>query len=631
MHVSKSTVVILVALSALVVLSSIPYIQTLHFDFVNFDDDLYVFSNEMVMRGLTAGTAVWAFTTLYTGIWHPLTWLIHLLDISLFGLWAGGHHLVNVLIHAANVALLFMLFRAMAVNVWRSAFIAAMFALHPINAESVAWVSESKGLLCTFFYLLAMWFYVPYSKNPSFKRYLPVFVSFAFALMAKPMAITLPFVLLLVDYWPLRRVNRKSELPELSKLQETSVKPEISKLPEVSALPDISGRLATLESSEASGAYKIEEPAGKPASSGKGPAFLLMEKIPLAVLSVADSVVTYYAQKAWNADETFNVLSLKLRIANVFLAYLRYLSKAFYPANMEFFYPMPESFPAWQVISSVAIVLIVSSLALMMARRRPYLFTGWFWFIATLTPVIGLVQVGTRAMADRYAYLPFIGLFTIISLAIPATKIPVFTPYACNEPPCLKFWSMKFWGLKPLKKSATLTLIASVTVSVAILITLAILSTKQAGYWKNSFELFSHATDVDESNYVAFYNLGTACAMQGRNDEAIGYYEKAVAAKPDYTLPYLNMGALFLNQKRLQEASHYFEKALETDHNEYRAYYGLASISMTMGRVDDAIRYLEETLKANPDFEPARRGLAEAKERLNRPEETQSSPSPQSP
>ncbi|MBF0565829.1 MAG: tetratricopeptide repeat protein [Nitrospirae bacterium] len=575
LHLSESTVVTLVVLLALVVLSSIPYLQTLRFDFVNYDDDIYLFSNEMVVRGLTADTAIRAFTTLYTGNWHPLTWLIHLAGVSLFGLWAGGHHLINVLLHAANVALLFLLFRAMAVNVWRSAFIAALFALHPMNAESVAWVSESKGLLCTFFYLLAMWFYVPYSKKPSFNGYLPVFVSFAFALMAKPMAITLPFVLLLVDYWPLRRVNRKSETPEL---------PVISVISGVSESPGVS---------YAPGAYRTGEPAEEPVSGGKGLVFLLMEKVPLAALSVADSIVTYYAQKAWNADSAFNVLPLKLRIANAFLSYAKYVGKAFYPSGMEFFYPMPGSFPAWKVISSVAAISIISSLALITARRRPYLFTGWFWFIATLTPVLGIVQVGTQAMADRYAYLPFIGLFTIISFAIPAF---------------------------PPKKSAALTLKVSVAASVAILIILAMLSTKQAGYWKNSFELFSHATDVDEGNYVAFYNLGTASAMQGMNDDAIGYYEKAVAAKPDYTLPYLNMGSLFLNQKRLQEATHYFEKALEADHGEYRAYYGLASISMAMGREDDAIRYFEEVLKANPDFEPARRGLAEVKERLKRPE-----------
>jgi protein O-mannosyl-transferase len=340
------------------------YNPIIHNQFIDFDDSSYILKNSWVQGGLTWDTVKWSFTTFRDGNWHPVTWLSHALDCQIFRLNPAGHHYTNLLLHAANAVLLFLLLRQATGLTWPSLVVGALFALHPVNVESVAWAAERKNVLSMLFFLLALHAYDRYARTGKRSLYLAVNIFLALGLMAKPQIVTLPFVLLLWDYWPLQRLGARS-------------------------------------AADGSSA----------ASTPRSFRYLVWEKLPLFILAAADSVVTMLAQRAGNTVRTFTEVPVTARLENVFVSYVRYLGKAFWPSRLAAMYPRPaNSLPAWQVVGAVALLLLISALALRWRDRR-YLPVGWFWFLGTLVPMIGIITVGEQTMADRYAYLPFIGLF----------------------------------------------------------------------------------------------------------------------------------------------------------------------------------------------------------------------------
>jgi protein O-mannosyl-transferase len=402
--------------------------------FVNYDDDRYVTENAHVRQGLTADTFTWALTSTEQANWHPLTWISHALDVTLFRLNPAGHHFTSVLLHAVNVILLFLLLMWATSRLGPSLFVAALFAVHPMNVESVAWVAERKNVLCTLFFFLTLWAYGWYARKPGWQRYLAVVALFAAGLAAKPMVITLPFVLLLLDYWPLARVRGASAHPD----------------------------------------------AGEPAFPWSR---LIFEKLPLLVLSAASAVITVQAQQAGGAVRTTLEFSFGVRIANAIYAYAMYLWKMVWPARLAPLYPHPgDSLAAWRVLIAAAVLLSVSALAWRW-RARGYLIVGWLWFLGTLVPVIGLVQVGEAAMADRYAYIPLIGIFVMIA-----------------------------FGVGDWANQKKLTVWAAVA-GAATLVALALATHQQIGFWQSNEDLWSHTLAITQNNFVAENNLAGAMIL----------------------------------------------------------------------------------------------------------------------
>ena len=357
-HAVLLIVILLVAITLAV------YLPILRHDFTNFDDDSYITENRHIQSGITKDSIIWAFTSSYASNWHPLTWISHMLDYRLFGPKPMGHHAVNLLFHTLNTLLLLFILKRMTKSVWKSAFVAALFAIHPLHVESVAWAAERKDVLSTFFWMLTMWAYVVYAERPRLKWYFVAVLFFGLGLMSKPTLVTLPFVLLLLDYWPL-------------------------------------GRFA--------------------GDQKKGPGWrLILEKMPLFAMSAASSVITYYAQQSSKAVISIDRLPLTIRAANALVAYVTYIGKMFWPRNLAIFYPHPgNTIPEWQVVGAFVLLACVTILALGLGRRYPYLPVGWLWYLGTLGPMIGLVQVGEQAVADRYTYLSYIGLFIMLAWGIP--------------------------------------------------------------------------------------------------------------------------------------------------------------------------------------------------------------------
>lgn len=337
-------------------------------EFVYYDDDIYVSQNRHIQSGLTSQSIAWAFTATHASNWHPLTWLSHMLDYELFGLDSGRHHLTNVFFHIANTLLLFIVLRGMTGESRRSGFVAALFALHPLHVESVAWLSERKDVLSTFFWMLTMWSYAKYAERPSAGRYAPIVAFFILGILSKPMIVTLPFVLVLLDYWPLRRIQ----------------------------LDDAGGSWRSLVDFR-----------------------LILEKTPLFALAAASSIVTFIAQRAGGSVKSLVHFPLDVRVANALVSYFAYIGKMFYPFHLAVLYPHPGRPPLWQIAGAGALFISISALAVRGFRRHTNVSVGWFWYVGTLVPVIGFVQVGNQAMADRYTYIPFIGIFVIIAWGVP--------------------------------------------------------------------------------------------------------------------------------------------------------------------------------------------------------------------
>lgn len=429
------------------------YNPIIHNQFIDFDDSAYILKNPQVQSGLTWETVKSSFTTFREGNWHPLTWLSHALDCQLFHRNPAGHHYINLLLHAANALLLFLLLRQATGLTWSSLVVAALFALHPVNVESVAWAAERKNVLSTLFFLLALYAYDRYARTGRRSLYLLVAILFVLGLMAKPQIVTLPFALLLWDYWPLQRMGAA---------------------PSAASSPT--------------------------ASTTRSFRFLVLEKWPLFLLAAADSIVTVAAQRAGNAVRTVTEVSLSARIENVFVSYVRYIGKFIWPSRLAPMYPRPgNSLPAWEVLGAAALLLILSVLVLRWRDRR-YLPVGWFWFLGTLVPMIGFITVGEQAMADRYAYIPFIGLFVAA-----------------------------VWTLDALASKLRIPSVWRAAAALVVVSILGCLTYRQVAYWRDDETLWRYTLSVTEGNYMAHDNLARALAKQGRSDEAVVHFQAATA------------------------------------------------------------------------------------------------------
>jgi tetratricopeptide (TPR) repeat protein len=503
--------------------------QTLHHKFVNYDDDVYVYENPMVIQGLTWHGAVWAFTHKHDVNWHPLTTLSHMLDCQIDGLHPGGHHLTNVLLHMAAVILLFLMLRDLTGAFWRSAFVAAVFAIHPLRVESVAWVAERKDVLSGVFFMLTLWAYTRYARRPKTGNYLAVLFLFALGLMSKPMLVTLPFVLLLLDYWPLHRVP--------------------------------------------------------------GWRRLILEKVPFLILAIAACVVTVLVQQ--EAIKSFQALSFPWRIANALVSYAAYIGQMFWPAGLAVIYPHPGShLPVWEIGLSVLVLVVVTAAVLAGWGQRPYLLVGWLWYLGMLVPVIGLMQVGDQARADRYTYLPQIGLYMAMA-----------------------------WGVVELCGSWRYLRVVLGSAAGVIVVVLMAAAYIQTGYWADSTSLWTHTLACTSGNYVAHNNLGIALADQGKLPEAIEHYKQALQFKPNFTDATLDLGIALAQQGKMQEATRYLWKAVRLKPQEPKEHCNLGNALAEQGQYPEAIQQYQEALRLKPDYAHAANNLAGALETVGRLDE----------
>jgi tetratricopeptide (TPR) repeat protein len=524
----------------LLIATLIVYSQAKNYEFVDYDDDLYLTENVRVKKGLSVDNILWAFKTTTVSNWHPITWLSHMLDIELYGLNPGAHHQTNVIFHLFNALLLFLILRKMTGGLWQSGFVAALFALHPLHVESVAWVSERKDVLSTFFWLLTMFSYARYAAHPGVGRYLPVVGFFILGLMAKPMLVTLPFVLLLLDYWPLRRIQSN---PAGGGIGFTKKQ-----------LPGL---------------------------------FLIWEKIPLFLLALASSVVTYMVQKKGGAVGSMEIYPFTARVANALVSYVKYLGKMIWPAKMAAFYPHPSVLPIWQVVGAGVLLGLITFVAIRSFRQRPWFIVGWLWFLGTLVPVIGLVQVGLQAMADRYTYIPLIGVFIIVAWGVPGL--------------------LPKWRHKERLLGLTAT---------AVLIALSITSWTQIQYWKNSHALFKHALDVTENNYLAHNAFGNALKEEGKGNEAIRHYLSALEMKPDYAAPHYSIGHTLATQGKYDDAINHFQKALQIKPDYAAVHDNLGYVLTQQGKVAEAIFHYLEAVRLKPDDAAVHNRLGLAMEKV---------------
>ena len=504
------------------------YSQVQDHEFINYDDDKYVTNNEYVKAGFTRDSVGWALTTSYNSNWHPMTWLSHMLDAQLFGPNSKGHHLTNLLFHIANVLLLFLVLLRMTGALWQSGFVAALFALHPLNVESVAWVAERKNVLSTFFWLLTMWAYIRYAQKTNLKRYSLVILFFAMGLMSKPMLVTLPFVLLLLDYWPLRRL-------------QSDRRTAISRL--------------------------------------------VYEKIPLLVLVAGSVVTTLTVQKMGGALGSLNAFPIQERVINALVSYWLYLQKMIWPGGLAIFYAHPENtLSVWKGLATAALLALVTTAAIRLARRAPYFAVGWFWYLGTLIPVIQLVQTGSIAMADRYAYVPLIGIFIIIAWGLPEL--------------------LAKWRLR----SRILTIAAGIWIS-----TLMLMTWNQVSHWKNSITIFSHAIEVTDIEYpdflLAHNNLANALLAEGRTGKAISHYKMAINLMPDYAVNHNHLANALFAEQKTEEAISHFKMAIELMPDYAIAHNNLGTVLLAEQKTEEAISHYKTAVKLLPDYATAHYNL----------------------
>jgi tetratricopeptide (TPR) repeat protein len=588
---------------ALLFLTLAIYWPVLRFDFVNYDDDKYVTANPHVLAGLTKQSVAWAFQTTDANFWHPITWLSHALDCQLYGTKPAGHHLTNLGLHLANTLLLFLLFKRMTGTLWRSAFVAVLFATHPLHVESVAWVAERKDVLSAFFGLLCLWAYVAYvsggkaeaageesqirdAKSEVRKRraadrkqqsdsggkssrgggrgpgnsvtqhaarstpssalhplssfaYLSALALFALSLMSKPMLVTLPFLLLLLDYWPLRRFEQDTQHSKLNTLWSR-----------------------------------------------------VWEKLPFFALAIVSGLLAVWAQERGGSLMPLESLSLSSRLANAFVSYARYLGKTSWPVDLAVPYPLRTAWPVWAVAGAALLVAGASLIAIRFARRSPWLFTGWFWFLGTLVPVIGLVQVGNYSLADRFTYLPSVGLFVVGAWALYQLSVR---------------WPRR---RRPLALLG-LFLVGACCWRAAV----------QVRYWKNSETLFAHAVSITRDNYIACNNLGAALDRSGQAEAAMECFAQALRIKPDHPEAHINLALALTGQKNYPEAVAHYEAALRVAPADAQAHNNLANLFDLLGQTAEAIPHYLAALQTKPDFPEAEYNLAGALARQGRLED----------
>jgi len=522
---------ILIVYIALTVVTLAVFWQVNLYDFINFDDQVYVTENNHIRSGISLDSLRWAFSTKYFDLWHPLVWMSFMLDYKLVGLNAGGYHITNLILHILSTILLFWLFNRMTGAIWRSAFVAAIFAIHPLHVESVAWISERKDVLGAFFWMLTLCLYVYYTEKPAIRRYLPVLFCFVCALMSKPMVVTLPVILILLDYWPLKRFESKKTGNNLTEV--LSVK--------VSLWP-------------------------------------LWEKIPFLILSAALVIITLYSPD----KPSVKVFPLGSRIANMPVSVMTYLEKTLWPHDLAIFYPFSEQLPIWQVLGAALGILVISAAVIIMMRRLPYLFVGWLWYVITLVPVIGILQLGGFSMADRYHYLPSIGIAVMLA-----------------------------WGIPLFLKSENARNRILFPAGVIFIGILSFITWQQCGYWKNSITLFNHALRVTKNNYLAHNNIAPSLAEEGRIEEAIYHYNEAIRLMPDNELNnrgnilYNNRGGAYAQLGRYQRALEDFNKAIRLQPYYADSYYFRGNTYDNMGQYQQAIEDYNKAIALKPDYADA--------------------------
>jgi len=521
---------------ALVALNIVVFASARRFGFVRFDDPDYVTKNPQVPAGLTWRGFKWALTTGYVANWHPLTWLSHMLDVQLFGLNPGAHHTVNLALHVANTLLLFVVLRRMTGAVGRSAFVAALFAIHPLHVESVAWISERKDVLSTFFWMLTLLAYGEYARKSGVLRYAFVLLFFALGLLSKPMVVTLPFVLLLLDAWPLKRIALWRDDRHLISGNDRSIVMR-----------------------------------------------LLMEKLPLFALAAASSIATVFIQRKWGAVGSLTVYPIGVRLQNALISYVAYMAKMVWPTDLAVFYPYRQSPDAWTVAAAALLLIGITIAAVRGFRRRPYLLVGWLWYLGTLTPVIGIVQVGLQSMADRYTYIPLIGLFIIVA-----------------------------WGAAEVAERWPRRRAALPAVATLVLAACAITARAQVETWRDSLTLWQHAVDVTSENTWARYNLGVVLVQAGRVDEGIARFRDVLRADPNYADVHIDLGNALAARGAIDEAIAEFATVvrLRPDYAEARSAYG--NLLRSRGRNADAIAQYREALRLDPSLATAHNELGNA-------------------
>ena len=582
----------------LVVVSLAAYGRILGNDFVNYDDNIYITENSHVRSGLNVETIKWAFTAVVSSNWHPLTLISHALDWSLFKDHTGGHHLVNLLLHIFNVILLFLFFNKITKNLWSAAFAALLFALHPLRVESVAWAAERKDVLSMFFGLLTLYAYAFYVEKPQVSKYILCLILFILGLMSKPMLVTLPFVLLLLDFWPLERW-KKGLTPEANKPVQNGAVPLKKKRKQRKATSFVEKNVATSAGSSA--------PIG----------YLFREKVPFIFFALMFSIITIWAQNKGGAVvASLERFPFSERLSNAIVSYVSYLGKTFWPVDLAVFYPYEHAFSAGGLLGAVLILLVISIIAIYFVKKAPFFLTGWLWYLGTLIPVIGLVQVGRQSMADRYMYLPSIGIGIII-----------------------------IWGLAYLLPQEKIRKFILVPTAAIVLVILSFLTWQQCGYWKNSITLFEHTLQVTKNNYLAHTNLGIALAADGKIDQAMAHYDAALKIEPNYDNAHYNLGNIYMRQGNNEEAIKHFQEAVrltpkyfpahnnlgvlfekQTKYQEAIAHYRQAfllkpnnpGINFNLGvalsrsgKLKEAIEYLRMSVYLNPNDEQARRVLRE--------------------
>lgn len=555
----------MLVVAGLASLTALVYWQLSEHEFLMYDDYGYVVTNFHIQPGITWENIVWAFTQGYVANWHPLTWISHMLDFQLFGFDPAGHHVHNVLLHILVSLLLFLVLERMTGGFWQSAFVAAVFALHPLHVESVAWVSERKDTLSALFWILTMAGYDAYVKKPVAWRYVLVLILFSLGLMAKPMLVTLPLALILLDYWPLRR-------------------------------------------------FSLERGTGRRRIAWN----LVLEKVPLLLLSIGSSIITFIVQRQGGAISTLEGLPVTVRLGNAVLSYFRYLGKFLWPTDLAAFYPIGTIGPVVLIVI-LALVLLAFTVLSIRLRQYPYLSVGWLWYVGTLVPVIGIVQVGAQAMADRYMYLPMIGVL------IPLT------------------WGVEEFSRRLPNRVAVLSIVSGV-----LLGAMALLSNRQAGYWKNTTTLFEHTLSVTTDNWMAHYNLGAAyeqagelekaryhyqrtaeihpglstvhydlgkvLGLLGSHEEAVAHLRKAIEMRPDLERAYLRLGVELVKVGDVPAALPNFRKAYEFNRYYGDPYHNAGLILVEIGKLDEALTCLRRAFEANPDDATMKRDIDRVEE-----------------
>ena len=524
--------------AAVILLTILAYHRVLDCDFLILDDQAFITGNHWVARGLSPEGVRWAFSLFESYMWKPLTWISHMTDVTLFGMNPAGHHAVNLILHAGNVLLLFLFLRRTTGALWKSAFVAAVFAVHPLNVESVAWVAERKNVLCAFWGILALLAYCEYVKERRWYMFLAVVASFGLGLMSKPMLVTWPFVMVLLDIWPLNRLQQAWEAEE---------------------------------NGPAGGSRSVMAVL-------KAVAAFMMEKTPLLLMSVAVGLLTYIVQKTAGAMPV--EWGFGPRLANVLTSYASYLGDMIFPLQLTPMYLLSRNLPLGEVIGAGVLLSILTLSALAMYKRAPYWVVGWFWYLGILVPVIGIIQVGSQARADRYMYLPMIGLLIAV-----------------------------VWGAGELWKRFHLRKSTAAVVCVLVLGAFTLATGAQVRHWQNQVTLFEHTLRVDPNNFLAHFHLGTALRQKGRYDKALDHFNASLRLKPDYDQPIGFIGMILVDRKRYVEAEKYYREFLRINPHSVDIRRDLGVVLFAQGRYDEAVRELVKCLETKPGDSRARETL----------------------